>query len=67
LRGEGIMLLDTDTIFDDDEHRPTVVAQGTASDLMLALWGRVGFDVLDVSGDELSLEALRVDREERVG
>jgi uncharacterized protein (TIGR03083 family) len=60
LRGEGIALLDTETIFDDDEHRPTVVAQGPASDLMLALWGRIGFDVLDVSGDEPALDALRV-------
>jgi uncharacterized protein (TIGR03083 family) len=60
LRGEGIALLDTDTIFDDDEHRPTVTASGPASDLDLALWGRVGLDVLDVAGDENTLEALRV-------
>lgn len=60
LRGEGIALLDTETIFDDDEHRPTVIARGPASDLMLALWGRVGFDTLDVSGDEDTLDALVV-------
>ncbi len=60
LRGEGIALLDTETIFDDDEHRPIVVAKGSASDLMLALWGRVGFDTLDISGDEPALQALRV-------
>jgi uncharacterized protein (TIGR03083 family) len=60
LRGEGIALLDTDTIFDDDEHRPSVTASGPASDLDLALWGRVGLDVLDVSGDERMLAALRI-------
>jgi uncharacterized protein (TIGR03083 family) len=60
LRGEGIALLDTDTIFDDDEHRPRVQASGSASDLNLALWGRIGIDVLDTAGDEMVLEALRV-------
>jgi uncharacterized protein (TIGR03083 family) len=59
LRGEGIALLDTDTIFDDDEHRPSVTASGTASDLDLALWGRVNLDLLDVAGDEAMLESLR--------
>jgi uncharacterized protein (TIGR03083 family) len=61
LRGEGVSLLDTDTIFDDDDPQPTVIATGTASDLNLALWGRVGFDVLDVEGDEEVLQALRTD------
>src|SRR5262249_4967794 len=42
LRGEGVALLDTDTLFDDDHHE-RAVATGTASDLMLALWGRVPF------------------------
>lgn len=60
LRGEGAALLDTATIFDDDEHRPSVTASGPASDLDLALWGRVGIDVLDVAGDETVLEALLV-------
>jgi uncharacterized protein (TIGR03083 family) len=60
LRGGGVALLDTETIFDDDEHRPGAVASGSASDLLLALWGRVGFDVLDISGDEALLNALRV-------
>jgi uncharacterized protein (TIGR03083 family) len=59
LRGEGIALLDTDTIFDDDEHRPSVTAAGSASDLDLALWGRIGADVLDIAGDEAMLDALR--------
>ncbi len=52
LRGEGLALLDTDTIFGDDDPQPNVTAAGTASDLDLALWGRVGFDVLDLEGDE---------------
>lgn len=59
LRGEGVALLDTDTILDDADPHEQVVAAGTASDLDLALWGRVGFDVLDVSGDESLLESLR--------
>lgn len=59
LRGQGgIALLDTDTLLDSDDHHERAVARGTASDLMLALWGRVGFDVLDVSGDVRLLEAL---------
>jgi uncharacterized protein (TIGR03083 family) len=61
LRGEGISLLDTDTIFGADDPQPTVVATGPASDLNLALWGRVGFDILDIEGDEEILESLRTD------
>lgn len=60
LRGEGgIALLDTDTLLDDDDPPARALAQGTASDLMLALWGRVPFDVLDVSGDATLLPSLR--------
>ena len=65
LRAEGIALLDTETIFDDDEHRPVVIAEGPASDIFLALWGRVGFDVLEVTGDEDELAALRVAKRRR--
>jgi uncharacterized protein (TIGR03083 family) len=60
LRGEGLALLDTDTLLDDDEHPARAAAAGPASDLALALWGRVAFDVLDTGGDERLLEALRV-------
>ncbi len=60
LRGEGIALLDTATLLDDTDPNEQVSAAGTASDLDLALWGRVGFDMLDVSGDESLLHALRV-------
>jgi len=59
LRGEGVALLDTGTILDTDEPPARVHAEGTASDLLLALWGRVGFDVLVVSGDASLLTALR--------
>jgi uncharacterized protein (TIGR03083 family) len=59
LRGEGIALLDTDTLLDADDPHARVLARGTASDLLLALYGRVPFDVLDVSGDGTLLESLR--------
>jgi uncharacterized protein (TIGR03083 family) len=59
VRGEGIALLDTDTLLDDDPHHERVVATGTASDLVLALYGRVPFDMLEVAGDANLLEALR--------
>ena len=58
--GGGIALLDTDTILDDDEHHERAVAQGTASDLQLALWGRVGFDLLMLSGEQSLFDCLRV-------
>ncbi|WP_117208344.1 maleylpyruvate isomerase family mycothiol-dependent enzyme [Allorhizocola rhizosphaerae] len=60
LRGEGIALLDTATILDHTDPNEQVTAAGTASDLDLALWGRIGFDMLDVSGDESLLYALRI-------
>ncbi|MEV4759136.1 maleylpyruvate isomerase family mycothiol-dependent enzyme [Micromonospora sp. NPDC049559] len=59
LRGEGVALLDTDTILDGDEPHARVHATGTASDLLLALWGRIGFDVLDVTGETSLLDGLR--------
>ncbi|MFC4146458.1 maleylpyruvate isomerase family mycothiol-dependent enzyme [Micromonospora mangrovi] len=60
LRGEGIALLDTATILDHDDHRARAQVSGTASDLLLALWGRVSFDTLGVSGDPRLLDGLRV-------
>ena len=33
---------------------------GPASDLMLALHGRIGIDVLDVTGEEQLIQAIRV-------
>jgi uncharacterized protein (TIGR03083 family) len=60
LRGDGgVALLDDDALLDSHEHHQRAEATGTASDLMLALYGRVGFDVLELTGDEGLLEALR--------
>jgi uncharacterized protein (TIGR03083 family) len=59
LRGAGIALLDTDTILDDDDHHERVTASGSASDLLLALWGRIPFDALVVGGDVGLLDGLR--------
>ncbi|MEH0935935.1 maleylpyruvate isomerase family mycothiol-dependent enzyme [Micromonospora psammae] len=59
LRGEGVALLDTATVFGHDDHHARAQATGTASDLLLALWGRVSFDTLDVAGDRSLLEGLR--------
>ena len=61
LRGVGVALLDTDTILDTDDHHARAHVSGTASDLLLAVWGRLGFDALDVAGDASLLEGLRVD------
>jgi uncharacterized protein (TIGR03083 family) len=60
LRGAGVALLDTDTFFDSDDHHARVEATGTASDLLLTLWGRVRpEDVLRITGDATLLTALR--------
>ncbi|GAA4570393.1 maleylpyruvate isomerase family mycothiol-dependent enzyme [Micromonospora coerulea] len=60
LRGEGMALLDTATIFDHDDHHARAQVTGTASDLLLALMGRVSFDNLGVGGDRGLLGGLRV-------
>lgn len=59
LRGEGVALLDTDTWLDHDDHHARAFARGTASDLLLALFGRVPFTVLEISGEVGLLESLR--------
>ncbi|MET7421351.1 maleylpyruvate isomerase family mycothiol-dependent enzyme [Dactylosporangium sp. NPDC005555] len=59
LRGAGVALLDTDTLLDSDDHHERATASGPASDLLLALFGRVAFDTLLVSGDTGLLEGLR--------
>lgn len=59
LRGAGVALLDTDTWLDHDDHHTRVLARGTASDLLLALYGRVPFEVLETAGDATLLESLR--------
>jgi uncharacterized protein (TIGR03083 family) len=57
---EGVALLDLGTLLDDDAHPTRATASGTASDLALALWGRLAFDILDTAGDLGLLKALRV-------
>jgi uncharacterized protein (TIGR03083 family) len=59
VRGEAISLLDTATLI-PEEHDLRTQVTGSASDLLLAVWGRVPFDNLDVTGDAALLEALRV-------
>jgi uncharacterized protein (TIGR03083 family) len=59
LRGEGVALLDTTTILDHDERHARAQISGTASDLLLALMGRISFDALRVVGDRPLLDGLR--------
>jgi len=60
LRNAGVALLDTDTLLDSDDHHERVTASGTASDLLLALMGRVPFTALLTGGDTTLLDGLRV-------
>ncbi|RZU71875.1 uncharacterized protein (TIGR03083 family) [Micromonospora kangleipakensis] len=60
LRGEGVALLDTATVFGHEDHHARAQVTATASDLLLALWGRVSFDTLGVTGDRSLLDGLRV-------
>jgi uncharacterized protein (TIGR03083 family) len=59
LRGDGVALLDNDTILDEHEHPTRATAAGAASDLALALWGRITFDILSTDGDLVLLNHLR--------
>jgi len=43
---------------DSDRDRPQVTLTGSASDLLLALWGRQGLEEVQVEGDRASVEAL---------
>jgi hypothetical protein len=59
LRPVGLALLDTASV--TPEHRGVrAVASGTASDLLLALTGRIGTDRLATAGDLRLLEELRL-------
>jgi uncharacterized protein (TIGR03083 family) len=60
LRGDGVTLLDTGTLLDDDSHPARAAASGTASDLALFLWGRVNVDVVESAGEVELLKALRI-------
>ena len=59
VRGQAVSLLDTATLLPED-HRVDAQLTGSASDLVLSLYGRVPFDNLDVSGDAGILAGLRV-------
>jgi hypothetical protein len=59
LRGAGIALLDTGTILDSDDHHQQAEASGTASELLLTLWGRLPAEVLVTSGDPRLIHALQ--------
>jgi hypothetical protein len=58
--GGGVALLDTDTLLDTDQHHQRAAVRGSASDLLLVLYGRIDAEVLELAGDERLLEALRV-------
>ena len=59
LRGMGVALLDTMTILDTDDHHARAQATGTASDLLLSLWGRQRAESVVVTGDPRLFTALR--------
>jgi uncharacterized protein (TIGR03083 family) len=59
LRGAGIALLDTGTILDSDDHHQQAEARGTASELLLTLWGRRPPEALVTSGDPRLIAALQ--------
>jgi uncharacterized protein (TIGR03083 family) len=59
LRGAGVALLDTGTIFDDDHH-PRAEATGPVSDLLLTLMGRLEPRGLHITGDPRLITALQV-------
>src|SRR5262249_35297977 len=58
-RGVGRSLLDTDTLL-DDPHQARATALLSSSDLALALWGRVPFDVGEATGDAELLDAVKI-------
>jgi uncharacterized protein (TIGR03083 family) len=60
LRGTGMSLLDTDTLLDDDPKQPRASVMATASDLALAVWGRVPFTVGATSGQPDLLDAVKI-------
>jgi uncharacterized protein (TIGR03083 family) len=58
--GEWLIVRDGDDLVVTREHaKGDVAARGTASDLMLFLWGRVGADPLDVFGNAAALARFR--------
>ncbi len=61
IREGGVTLLDTGSWF-DTEPEVAAVAQATASDLLLALCGRVPISITDTRGELALIELLRVTR-----
>jgi len=59
LRGAGIALLDIGTFFDSGDHHQLAEASGTASELLLTLWGRRPAEMLAVTGDPRLIGALQ--------
>ncbi len=59
LRPEGVMVLDESALIEDGAEAQTGVG-GNASDLMLALWGRLTPDALALEGDPARFAALLV-------
>ena len=57
VRPNGVALLDTGGWFDDEPDVATIVT-GTASDLLLVLWGRVPVSVMSVQGEQRLIEPL---------
>lgn len=61
IREGGVNLLDTGSWF-DTEPDIAAVAEATASDLLLVLWGRVPLSITDHRGEPALIEQLRVAR-----
>jgi uncharacterized protein (TIGR03083 family) len=58
--GEWVVRLDPEAVDVTREHaKGDVAARGTASDLLLVVWNRVGIDALEVFGDVSVLERFR--------
>jgi hypothetical protein len=62
IRPVGLTILDGDTLLDPGPAARTTV-KGNASDLDLALWGRIPFTTLDTAGNTALLTMLRADDE----
>jgi uncharacterized protein (TIGR03083 family) len=58
--GEWVLRFDPDAVVVTREHQKgDVAARGTASDLLLVVWNRIGTDALEVFGDVSVLERFR--------
>jgi uncharacterized protein (TIGR03083 family) len=57
MNGHSLAVLDIDSM--DSEEQPQARIAGSASDLLLALWGRIPFGIVDAKGDEELLKLLK--------